>query len=34
VQPLPAQGNANAPKASEMTLSHQLLVHDMLKSQG
>jgi hypothetical protein len=29
-----AQGNASAPKTSKMTLSRQLLVHDMLKSQG
>jgi hypothetical protein len=34
VQPLPVKGNASASKASEMTLSRQLLVHDILKSHG
>jgi hypothetical protein len=30
VQPLPVKGNASAPKASEMTLSRQLLAYDSL----
>jgi len=31
VQPLPVKGNASVLKANEMTLSRQLLAHDILK---
>ena len=31
VQPLPVEGNASAPKASEITLSRQLSEHDILE---